>query len=60
MITLDNYSKEEVLAILEERDALLDALKEMTSVAQSIDGHESFPSAPLDKAVDLLVSLGEY
>ena len=60
MITLEGYTKEEVLVILRERDSLLEVLKEMTSVAQDIDGHECFPSITLDKAIDLLVSLGEY
>ena len=60
MITLDGYTKEEVLVILEERDSLLEVLKEMTEVALSIDGNESFPMKPLDKAIDLLVSMGEY
>lgn len=60
MITLDGYTKEEVLVIIKERDSLLEVLKEMTSVALSIDGDESFPMKPLDKAIDLLVSLGEY
>lgn len=60
MITLDSYTKEEVLVILRERDSLLEVLREMTSAAQDIDGNEYFPSKPLDKAIDLLVSLGEY
>lgn len=60
MITLDGYTKEEVLVIIKERDSLLEVLKEMISVALSIDGNESFPSKPLDKAIDLLVSMGEY
>lgn len=60
MITLDGYTKEEVLVIIKERDSLLEVLKEMTSVALSIDGDESFPMKPLDKAIDLLVSMGEY
>lgn len=60
MITLDGYTKEEVLVILKERDSLLEVLKEMTSDALDIDGAECFPSRSLDKAIDLLVSLGEY
>ena len=60
MNDLDGYTKEEVLAILKERDSLLDVLKEMTSVALDIDGHECFPSKPLDRAIDLLDSMGVY
>lgn len=60
MIDLNEYTKEDILVILEERDALLEVLRKMTSAAQDIDGDEYFPSKPLDKAIGLLISLEEY
>ena len=43
-----------------EYTEILEMLKEMVLVAQEIDGDESFPMDPLDRAIELLVKLDEY
>lgn len=43
-------------ALQAECDALVEALEEMIDVAIRVDGWESFPSAPIDRAVDAILA----
>ena len=37
--------------VKKQRDELLEALEQMVSIAERVDGWESFPSAPLEVAL---------
>jgi len=41
----------------EQRDTLAEALEEITNVAERVDGWESFPSDPIDRAREALAAV---
>jgi hypothetical protein len=40
-----------------QRDTLAEALEEITNVAERVDGWESFPSGPIDRAREALAAV---